>query len=69
MKVGRINTVQDFLNKLGIKPRMHLLEINTFQYVLQLLYVQNYEQRRQKLGTYLEYFKNQSFRKNLILKS
>ena len=45
-----------FLNKLGIKPHMHLLEIGIFP-----LYIscnrhtyQNYEQRRQKLGTLLE---------------
>ena len=30
MKVARIDTVQDFLIKLGIKPRMHLLEIGIF---------------------------------------
>ena len=27
---GRVDTVQDFLIKLGIKPRMHLLEISIF---------------------------------------
>ena len=39
-----LDTVQDFLIKLGIKPFMHLWEIT----------YQNYEQSRQKLGTFLE---------------
>ena len=30
----RLDTVQDFLIKLGIKPRMHLLEINIFHYIM-----------------------------------
>ena len=30
VKVGLLETVQDFLIKLGIKPRMHILEISIF---------------------------------------
>ena len=30
LKVRPLDTVQDFLIKLGIKPRMHLLEISLF---------------------------------------
>ena len=29
-EIGKVETVQDFLIKLGIKPLMHLLEISTF---------------------------------------
>ena len=50
-----IDTIQDFLCKLGMKPHMHLLEIS----ILSLKKChhqthQNYEQSRQKLGTFLE---------------
>ena len=38
-----LESVQDFLIKLGIKPLIHLLEILE----------KNYEQSRQKMGTFL----------------
>ena len=45
-------TVQDFLIKLGIKPRMHILEICKHFFTLSCH--QNYEQSQQKLGPILE---------------
>ena len=57
-----LDTVQDFLNKLGMKPCIHLVEISMFS----LNYVivrptkitnradKNYEQSRQEFGTFLE---------------
>ena len=51
-----LDTVQDFLIKLGIKPHMHLLEKGIF-YTISCHHhtYQNYEQSQQKiLGTYLE---------------
>ena len=46
---------QDFFIKLGIKPRMHLLEIGIFFTLSRNRQTyQNYEQSRQKLGTFLE---------------
>ena len=56
MKVGKLDTVQDLLNKLGIKLRTYAsignrhfstISCNCHTY-------QNYEQRRQNLGTFLE---------------
>ena len=47
-----LDTVQDFLNELGMKPFMHLVEISIFSLNRQTY--QNYEQNRQKLGTFLE---------------
>ena len=51
-----IDTVQDFLIKLGIKPRMHPLEIlrHFFTISCHRQTYQNYELSRQKLGTILE---------------
>ena len=51
-----LESFQDFLIKLDMKPRMQ-----TYQ---------NYEQRRHKLGTFLKikYFKNQKFQKHFFLK-
>ena len=47
-----VETIQDFLIKLDIKPLMHLLEISIFS--LNNVIVQpNHEQSRQKLGTFL----------------
>ena len=51
----RLDTVQDFLIKLGIKPRMHLQEMSIFSTKsCHRQTFQNYEQSRQKLGTFLE---------------
>ena len=50
-----VETVQDFLIKLGIKAFMHLLEIGkyfTISYHRQTYL--NYEESQQKLGTVLE---------------
>ena len=52
----RVDTVQDFLIKLGIKPSMHASMENNFfftKYCHRKTY-QNYEQSQQKLGTFLE---------------
>ena len=49
-----IDTVQDFLIKLGIKPRMHLWEKSIFTKQCHHQTYQNYEQSQQKLGTFLE---------------
>ena len=54
-----MDNIQDFLCELGMKPNdMHLWEIVIFYYImswsdLQAAY-QNYEQSRQKLGTFIE---------------
>ena len=49
LQASTVESVQDFLIKLGIKPRMHLWEISIFCQTYQ-----NYEQSRQKLGIFLE---------------
>ena len=51
-----LDTVQDFLIKLGIKPRMHPLEILRHFFTISCHHqtYQKYEQSRQKLGTILE---------------
>ena len=50
-----VDTVQDFLIKLGIKPPMHLLEVlHFFTKSRHRQTYQNYEQSQQKLGTVLE---------------
>ena len=54
LKADRIETLQDFLIKLGIKPLMHLLEISIFSLnnvIVRLTKIMN----RQKLGTFLGY--------------
>ena len=49
-----VDTVQDFLIKLGIKPRMNLLEMAIFFTIsCHRQTNQNYEQSWQKLGTFL----------------
>ena len=47
-----LESVQDFLIKVDIKPLMHLLEIITFS-LNNLQTCQNYEQNRKKLGKFL----------------
>ena len=49
----KVDIVQDFLIKLGIKPCMHLVEISIFSLKTRQTY-QNYEQIRKKLGIFLE---------------
>ena len=51
-KTLSIETVQDFLCKLGMKPQTHVLKRSTL--VINGQMYQNYEQSRQKLGTFLE---------------
>ena len=51
---SRLDTVTDFLIKLGIKPCMHLLEIGIFSLNDVIARGTNYEQSQQKLGTFLE---------------
>ena len=45
-----LETVQEFLRELSMKPHLHLVEKITLIYQT----YQNYEQSRQKLGTFLE---------------
>ena len=65
-------TVTDFLIKLGIKPCMHLLEIGKhfFTKWCHCQTYQNYEQSRQKLGTFLEnkVLQKSKFSKKLLIK-
>ena len=70
-----LDTVQDFLIKLGIKPRLNILIGNKhfFTKSCNRQTYENYEQCLQKLGTYLEnqvctYFKNQSCQKFFFFK-
>ena len=66
-----VDTVQDFLIKLGIKPQMHLWKISIFftTWCHRQTY-QNYEQNRQKLGTFLEnkVLQKSKFSNNFIIK-
>ena len=49
-----VESVQDFLIKLDMKPRMHLVEISIFSpKACHRQTYQNYEQSRQKLRTIL----------------
>ena len=48
-----LDTVQDFLIKLGIKPRMHLL-MGKQDFITKYCHVQTYQNYEQKLGTFLE---------------
>jgi len=62
-----LETVQDYLSELGIKPNNIMSWLD-----LQAAY-QNYEQSRQKLGIFKEkkvgrYFKNQSFQNISLIK-
>ena len=62
-----LNSVQDFLIKLDMKPFMHLVEIRFFfTKSCHCQTYQNYEQSRQKLGTFL---RNKVFKKKIIYKS
>ena len=45
-----LETVQEFLRELSMKPHLHLVEKITLIYQT----YQNYEQSRQKLGTFVE---------------
>ena len=51
---GTLGSVQDFLIKLDMKQRMHLVEISIFSLNLVIIRLTKiYEQSRQKLGTIL----------------
>ena len=72
MKHLRLDTFQYFLSKLGIKPLMHLLKIsNFFTKSCHRQTYQNYEQKRQKLDTFLEnnVLQKSKFSKKNICKS
>ena len=70
MQTGPVESVQDFLWKLAMKPHIHLVEIIIFSNSISghRQTYQNYEQSQQKLGTILEnkYLKNQNFQKKIF---
>ena len=59
-----LDTVQYFLIKLGIKPRLHLLEIS----IISLYHVIVRPTSRQKMGPFLENRVLQSFQKMPLIK-
>ena len=66
-----LDTVQDFLIKLGIKPRMHLLEIGIFSLYHVIVRPTKIMNRADKNWAHFQktkYFKNQSFQKISFLK-
>ena len=67
----RLDNVQDFLIKLGIKPRMHLWKISIFSLYNVMVRPTKIMNRADKNGAHFwrtKYFKNQSFQKISFLK-
>ena len=68
LSTSQVESFQDFLIRLYMKPCMHLVEISIFL-LNSMCHYQNYEQSQQKLGTFLEkYFRNKSSKNIFLLK-
>ena len=71
VQLSYVDTIQDFVFELGMKPHAHLVKIKKISYYHVIIRPTKILQRRKKLGTFFaeNFFKNLSFQTKFIIKS